>query len=112
MPIVKTGRMLVSNIGVTAMSLKRFAKLLYAELDTINTRLEALESLSIESPVVVELKDNSDIINNDLTVDTYKDSSDKEALNDYAVSLGLKSNKNKSVETLISDIDEKLKEVK
>jgi hypothetical protein len=35
---------------------------------------------------------------------------DKDKLNDFAISIGLKSNKNKSIDTLKSDIGEKLKE--
>jgi len=42
--LVKKGRMLISSIGQTAMSIKRFCKLVYKELDDINERLEALEA--------------------------------------------------------------------
>jgi hypothetical protein len=106
---VKKGRMLISSVGTTVMSFKRFVKLIYKELDEINERIEALESLSVESPKVVAL-DVDPVV--DLTVETYKESDDKEKINLFAVSIGLKSNKNKSIDTLKSDIDEKLKEVK
>jgi len=41
---VKKGRMLITSIGTTVMSIKRFCKLVYKELDGINERLDALES--------------------------------------------------------------------
>lgn len=104
---VKKGRMLISSIGQTAMSFKRFAELLYKELDNINERLEALENLSIESPKVVTLVVDPVV---DLTVENYKESDDKEKLNDLAISLDLKTNKNKSIETIKGDIETKLKE--
>jgi hypothetical protein len=44
MPALKKGRMIVSHIRATAISVRKAISLLYKELDGINERLEALES--------------------------------------------------------------------
>lgn len=102
---VKPVRMIVSSIGLSAMSIKRFCRLVYEELDNINKRLKEIESL-------IDLGSNSEELNEELTIDTFRNSIDTEKLNNFSVSIGIKSNKNKSVKTLKSDIEKKLKEEK